>query len=338
MGAGSPAEKGSAVTFGLRLPTSGPLVSTEAVIEAADAAEELGYDSVWTNDHISWTPERITHFSAGSIEAVSDQDPDFFESLCTLAYIAGRTRRIRLVVSVLVLPLRDPRVLARQALTIDALSGGRLTLAISVGAIRNDFDVMEVAWNRRGRIANEYLAALDAALGDATLSKYHGDIVEFDGAGFFPKPTDLRKWIAGVSPAAFRRIARWADGWLVSQETPEAFAAQRQELHAVLAKAGRSEDSITCANQVWISVQDSYEEALGAIKPTLEHRFSGRPGSLDRAMKASIVGDPQQAVEQIRTHMKAGVNSFGLKIVARSMEQYLANARRIAEDVIPNVT
>ena len=92
------------VTFGLRLPNSGPLAKPEAVIEAADAAEALGYDTVWVHDHISWTPERLTHFAAGSIEACTDQDPNLYDSLSTLAVVAERTCRVRLGVAGLALP------------------------------------------------------------------------------------------------------------------------------------------------------------------------------------------------------------------------------------------
>ncbi len=320
----------SPITFGLRLPNSGPLATTEAVIMSVDAAESLGYDAVWANDHISWTPKSITHFSAGSIEACADQDPNFFESLTSLAFIAGRTQKVRLVASVLVVPLRDPRVLARQVLTIDALSGGRLTLAMGIGGIRHDFDVMQVPWEKRGRIGNEHLAALDAALSDASLAEYQGDLVKFSGAGFFPKPSGLKRWIAGGSPAAYRRAARWADGWMVTAKSPEKFAEQRRDLYATLAEVGRAESSITCAAQVSITVEASYDEALRVAARTLEHRLGG----VEEGLKAAAIGTPEQAIEKLQAYIDAGVTHFGLKIVAHSLEHYLTTAQRIAEEVI----
>ncbi len=323
------------VTFGLRLPNSGPLAKPEAVVEAAEVAEELGYDTAWVHDHISWVPEMLTHFAAGSIEACAGQDPNLYESLNTLAVVAGRTRRIRIGVAGLVVPFRDPRMLARQALTIDALSGGRLTLAMGIGAIPNDFDVMQVPMGRRGRIANEYLAALDAALGDTMLAEFHGDTVEFSGACFFPKPSGLRRWIVGRSEAAFRRAARWGDGWLSgSRESPETFAAHRRNLYAALAEVGRLETSITCAAEVWVAVEESAEEAYKVAARSLEHIF----GSLERGLRAAVVGNPEEAIKKFRAFVEAGAQHIALKILAHTMEQYLATVRRISEEVIGNLT
>ncbi len=329
-----PSGRRSPVTFGLRLPNSGPLTTPEAVMEAAEAAENLGYDTVWVHDHISWVPEKLTHFSVGSIEACAGQDPNLYESLSTLAVLAGRTRHVRLGIAGLILPLRDPRVLARQALTIHALSGGRLTLAMGIGAIPNDFEVMQIPWNKRGRMANDYLVALNAALGEARLAEHHGDFVEFSGAGFFPKPSGLKRWIVGRSDAAVRRAARWADGWLCGKQTPQSFAERRQAIYAALDDFGRSEVPFTCAAELWIAVEDSTEEAHEVASRSLEHVF----GNLEDGLSCAIVGDTRQATEQLRAYVEAGAQHLEFRILAHTMEHYLATARRIAEGVIGNVT
>src|SRR3984885_9462348 len=99
--------------FGVRLPNSGPLANRQNIVRVAEAAERLGYDSVWVHGHVLWGSEKHrTHLSAGSAEALTEaQHPNFYESVTTLSYIAGRTTSIRLGVAVIVLPLRNPIVL-----------------------------------------------------------------------------------------------------------------------------------------------------------------------------------------------------------------------------------
>jgi alkanesulfonate monooxygenase SsuD/methylene tetrahydromethanopterin reductase-like flavin-dependent oxidoreductase (luciferase family) len=130
------------LSYGIRLPNSGPFASPEALRAIATHAETLGFDTIWVHDHLAWPSHRRTHFAAGSVEAVTDQRPDFYESLSTLAYLAGMTRQVRLGVAGLVLPRRDPRTLAKQLATIDAMSGGRPIAGLAIGRFHH----------RRGRI------------------------------------------------------------------------------------------------------------------------------------------------------------------------------------------
>ena len=141
-------------TVGVRLPNSGPFATSSDLLATADLAERLGYERVWVHDHVSWPRDKLTHFATGSLEACADQDPNFFESITTAALLAGRLRRAGIGIAGLVLPLRDPRVLAKQLATIDRLGGQRLLVAFGIGAIRGDFDVMGVPFERRGRITN----------------------------------------------------------------------------------------------------------------------------------------------------------------------------------------
>ena len=114
-------QRGSSPTLGVRLPNSGPFAEPSALLSTAEHAEALGYNRVWVHDHVSWPREKLTHFATGSVEACADQDPNFFESVSTSAWLSGRLRRIGVGIAGLVVPLRDPRVLAKQLATIDRL-------------------------------------------------------------------------------------------------------------------------------------------------------------------------------------------------------------------------
>ena len=153
---------GELETLGARLPNSGPLASPEAICEVAVHADQLGYDTLWVHDHISWPREMLSHYAAGSIEICGDQDPDFYESVTCMAFLAGHLRRARVGVAGLVLPLRDPRVLGKQLATLERLCGSRLVVAAGIGNIPWDFAAMGIPFNRRGKITTDTLRALRA--------------------------------------------------------------------------------------------------------------------------------------------------------------------------------
>ena len=318
-------------TFGVRLPTSGPLATVSTVVSTVDTLAKLGYDSVWTNDHISWIPDSLTHFSAGAMEAVANQDPNFFESLTTASFILSRTPNIRVVISALVLPLRDPRILARQLVTIDALSGGRLTLAMGMGGEEHDFEVLGVSWKERGKIGDEYLAALDAALSGNPLSTYEGERIKFKGAGFYPKPSGLKKWIVGVSQAAFRRAGKWGDGWMETTKSPKSFGEHCKAFHESLLKHGRSDASVTCGGQVSITIGTSYEHATKIASRTLARRF----GTAEDGLAAAAVGTPQQVAEKLNEYVDEGADHLGLKLIVKTREGFLELAQQVKEEIIP---
>src|SRR5215475_2068917 len=114
------------ISFGVRVPNSGPLSSIKNIVNAAKSAEELGFDAIWVHDHVVWSSEMHRHhISSGSKEAISDdQTADFYESLSTLAFLAAHTERVKLGVACIVMPTHNPIYTAKQTATIDHLTGG----------------------------------------------------------------------------------------------------------------------------------------------------------------------------------------------------------------------
>jgi alkanesulfonate monooxygenase SsuD/methylene tetrahydromethanopterin reductase-like flavin-dependent oxidoreductase (luciferase family) len=110
-----------AVTFGVRVPNSGPLASVENIVRAAQEAEALGYETVWVHDHVVWSSEMHKHhISSGSFEALADdQEANFFEATTMLSYLAAETKKITLGVACLVMPCRNPIYAAKQYATLD---------------------------------------------------------------------------------------------------------------------------------------------------------------------------------------------------------------------------
>jgi probable F420-dependent oxidoreductase len=157
-----------------------------------------------------------------------------YEPLIVLAYLAAVTRRVLLGTSVYLLALRHPLLAAKQAVSLDRLSGGRLVLGVGVGWLESEFAALGVPYRQRGRRTDEGIAMLKTLCGH-------------DGAGFLPKPAQRPHpplWIGGRSEAAVRRAARAGDAWHPSHLTVEELRRQIPELRAECERAGRSPDEV----------------------------------------------------------------------------------------------
>lgn len=206
--------------FGLCLPNYGPPASPQAVLQAAQAAELAGYDSVWVTDHI--------------LAPAQYHDPYgmMLEALITLGYLAGVTQKITLASSIIVLPQREPVLVARQVAAIDQFSNGRMLLGVGVGWMADEFRFLRADFKNRGRMADEWIAVMRTLWAEEQPA-FAGQWVNFDHAKFEPKPAQpngVPIHIGGKSEAAIRRAARLGDGWHPTNYTPEQLAAGLKKL------------------------------------------------------------------------------------------------------------
>jgi probable F420-dependent oxidoreductase len=321
-------------TLGIRLPNSGPLAAPAPIHELALLAEALGFDAVWVHDHLAWPTHRRTHFAAGSIEAVRDQRPDFFESLSVLAYVAGATRRIRVGVAGLVLPWRDPRVLAKQLATVHAMSGGRLIAGAAIGRFEDEFLVQGVPFRRRGRITDEYLACLAAILGPSPVTAFDGEGVRFSGAEYFPKPRDLALWICGMSAQAHRRVVRFGRGWLPGAMTPEEYRVGAAALATALGAAGRSPAEVEWGLEIFTAIAPTDADAQAIARRSLEHQW----GDAARGARRALVGSPATIVQRMQEYRAAGVTHFEIKFICHDVDMMRGMIQAYADAVVPHLT
>ncbi len=191
--------------FGVSLPNYGHLASKDGIARIAVGAEQLGFSSVWA-------AERLI-VPVPPNQSWSQRDPTAFEPLTTLTYIAGLTRRIRLGTSVIILPVRNPVLLARESASLDVLSGGRLDLGIGIGWMRQEMEVSLVPFGERGRIADEYILLMRAVWQGLP---FQGRLLNLPQTLFMPAPLNASVpiWVGGDSDAALRRAARLGDGWI----------------------------------------------------------------------------------------------------------------------------
>jgi probable F420-dependent oxidoreductase len=228
-----------------------PLEEGEYAVAFARLVEELEFESVWVVDHVVMCPEyesRYPYDPSGRSPFHADVvQPD---PLAWLSYVASATRRIRLATGILILPQRNPVVLAKTLASLDRLSGGRLLLGVGVGWVREEAEAVGTSFSNRGRRADEAIEAM-RALWREPLSSYHGEFVRFDSVVSRPKPA--REGgppiiVGGHSRAAARRAGRLGDGFYPLGVAGDELAS-RCELMAETARAhGRDPAAIeiTC--------------------------------------------------------------------------------------------
>jgi len=187
----------------------------EESVRLARAAEAAGFESLLTVEHVVWPTEYTSVYPySPSGRLPGGPDTDLPDPLIWMAHVAAHTTTLRLVTGVLVLPQRNPLVLAKQVATLDVLSGGRIELGVGVGWLREEFDALGVAFDDRGRRTDEYLEAIRVlwAADDVT---FEGETVRFAGMSCNPKPRQrpLPVVVGGHSRAAARRAGRLAEGF-----------------------------------------------------------------------------------------------------------------------------
>jgi probable F420-dependent oxidoreductase len=225
------------------IPYAGPLATRENIRTVARYVERLGFDYVEVGEHLVY-PSRLQARYPYTVDGSLPLDPsrNHFEIFTLLSFIAGHTTVLRLHSGVLVLPYRPPIEVAKMAASLDHLSGGRLTLGVGVGWMRDEFEILEVSWSERGALTDESLEVLRALFEGRPRREGR---FRFEDVYFEPKPVQhpLPIWVAGTSGAALRRVARFGQGWF-PVTTPDGLAAKRGELEALLNAQGRSIEEI----------------------------------------------------------------------------------------------
>ncbi len=284
------------MSFGVCLPNFRPGAEPESMLAAAETAERLGWHSAWTTDHI--------------LIDGAERGADYrhiYEALSVLAWLAGQTRSLRLGTSVLVVPMRNAVVLAKELATVDALSGGRLIAGIGIGWNRAEFDNLGVAdrFSVRGAYLEETVA-LWRHLWSGGTGPYSGRFDSFGETYFSPLPPQgagLPVWIGATAEPALRRVGRIAQGY---QATRTDAATMRERARVIGEAAGEA----------------------GRPMPTLSARlsvvFDGRV-----AGPSILCGSADEMTSGVRAYREAGVEHLALDFrqtdsgaVARAIERF----------------
>ena len=213
--------------FGVAIRNMGPQSSRATIRACARIAEQAGFDALFVSDHLCIPPDQ-TEGSGGR----------YLDVLATLAFLAGATDKIRIGVSVLVVPYRPAVLTAKQVATIQELSGERMILGVGVGWMKPEFDALGVNIRRRGAVTDETLSVIHHLFSADVPGAYDGPLVKFPSFVFLPRPKRPPIWVGGNSPAAMNRATEFGDGWHPMLPAAE-LKAKVEELQLRARSAGR---------------------------------------------------------------------------------------------------
>ena len=310
--------------YGFYLPTRGPTATREGVLVLAREGERLGLHSAMIADHV------VLPVESGSIYpyTVDGKHPsggDALETFSILGVVAGATERLRLVTSVLVLPYRNPVLTAKMVASLDVLSGGRVTLGVGTGWLREEFEALDSpAFDQRGAVTDEWIAIFKQ-LWTRSPASFDGTFYQYANIRCEPFPVQKPHppiWVGGHSRAALRRTARFGDGWhpvgavAASPLPPQEMRAHLDTLKRLTEAEGRD----------FSSIEISYKAPLydtGIPSPDGSRRpFSGAADD--------IAGD-------IQTFAAIGVHELIFDFRGQSIAESVERLQRFAAEVMPLV-
>jgi probable F420-dependent oxidoreductase len=296
--------------FGVQLSIKPPAEQFELVRRV----EALGFESVWTGDHVSF------------------HNP-MYEALTLLATYVPITSRIRLGTAVYLLALRTPAIAAKITSTLDALSGGRLIFGVGVGGENpKEFEVVGVPHHERGARVTEGIDVVRTLWRD-TPASFKGRFTQFEGVSLDPKPVQKPGppiWIGGRSDAALARAGRQGDGWVSYVVQPERYAQGVAKIRA--AAAGRSLDGFAFGHLGFITVGRDWESAKAVWAESLTKRYAQDFEPLAR--KYGIIGTPEQCAEQLGRFTAAGCTYIVFNAIGEPRDER-EQLERIAADILP---
>jgi probable F420-dependent oxidoreductase len=315
-----------------------PFAGPEDFVRQAKRCEELGFDAVWGNDHIT-TQNYVRDLFPG-------QPPNFYEPLIVLAAIAAATKTIKVGTALTVLPMRDPVYLAKQAITLDRMSGGRFIMAVGLGAYREEFE----AWAgnrfpnpRRGDMMDEGLEAMHRLFTEARASfdgKYYG----YKDVEMFPKSIKqpFPVYIGGHNVEAMSRAVKYGQGWLPGWQPLPVMEGRIAALKRQLVEAGRELGKFEIAPQLSCTIDKTVELAekrymeSGLVAHRVSLAYTGR--DLSHQVTANLVGSPEVILQKIARLKEIGVQHVSaLMFPANSVSELDEQIEWFAKEVMAKV-
>ncbi len=309
--------------FGFPIPTRGSLGTLDTIRRLGRAADEYQFDSIWISDHIvipKVSRSKYPYSADGRLDLEAAQH--YLDALTVLSYLAGVTERVTLGSSVLILPYRNPVLVAKMIATLDVLSRGRVILGVGVGWMREEFQALNLTtFEERGAATDEYIQIL-RELWTKDWPTYRGRFYSLDEVRFYPKPVQKPHppiWIGGHTKAAIRRAARLGDGWHPIGLRPPAglgpdeYAKAVADLRSQAREAGRDPRAIALSFRAPIKFTD---------------------GAAPRA-RMPFTGSRDQIVEDIRTYQRLGVSHLIFDFAGSNVDAIVEQLHRFAVEVQP---
>ena len=229
----------------------GPGAERDFLKISAQTAERVGFSTFWVGEHVVLFKRYTSKYPyGGKVGDDSSPIPDptmgILDPIVSMTWVAGVTSTIELGSGILILPQRNPVVLAKEAATLDSLSNGRLLFGVGVGWSREEYEAIGATWDGRGKRMDEYIAAM-RALWWQPASSFRGETISFEDAYLYPKPvrgSDVPIVLGGESDLSLQRVARSAEGWLAINNPPEEAPKKIARLHELVKQNGRDPNKL----------------------------------------------------------------------------------------------
>ncbi len=311
--------------FGVAITTSvTPAVTETAQVEfvhrLTPVIEGAGFDSIWVSDRTVYPADMANRypdrFGPGRLNPDAQ---NILEALTALSFVAGATSRVRLGISVLVLPFRNPVLNAKMVTTLDVLSGGRVIYGVGVGWMPEEFEAMGASYEHRGALTDEHIEMFKA-LCTQDVPEYRGRHLSTEGNTFYPKPAQKPHppiWIGGNTGLALRRSARLGDGWHGIRQTPEELSEKRDTLRRLCQEYGRDPESVQIT-----------------LRATAKLGEPQRSPSGDRV---PLTGQTGEIVDDLKRYQDAGLEYLVLSTAADDTDSTIHALERWADEVAPRV-
>jgi len=277
--------------FGLYGINVGPCAEPQTAARVAKAAEEAGFDSVWTAEHVVLPDPQAPPSPVGPTTPILDP-------AVSLAHLAAHTRHVRLATGIIILPQRNPVVLAKELASVDVVSGGRLVFGFAAGYLEAEFRALGAPFEQRGARCDEHLEAM-LALWTQAKPAFRGPTVAFEGVDAHPRPVQKPHpplVVGGQSPPAYRRAARYGHGWY-------GFLTDLETTRSALA---------------------GLEQARGRVE---------RPAALGD-LEVSVTPPPRVDLDTARRYQDLGVERLVLLPLAADADGLVAFVERAAEELV----
>jgi probable F420-dependent oxidoreductase len=313
---------GLAGTFGIaaRNFTAYPeMPDANALVEYGVKMEQMGFDSLWVWDHV-----------------LLGVQPNFpiIESLTLLTAVAARTKKIKLGTGILVLPMRNPVILAKQLASMDLLSNGRLLMGMASGWYRREFDAVGVPFEQRGKIMDENLDVM-TRLWTEDMVKGEWPHHKIPAGVMYPKPVQKPRppiLIGGYVDRVLQRAAMAGDGWLTYFYRPESFAKSWAKIRDFAKEGGKDPDTLLNANQLPICIGKSRAAIESDMNEWLGKEWDYASWS-ESTKDSAIMGTVDECVAQLKEHLAVGTQ----KIIFVPYKYEQSQIDTIAREIIPRL-
>jgi probable F420-dependent oxidoreductase len=295
---------------GVWIPSVRRFASNENIRASILQAERLGYDSIWTIDHVIAPTANAVQFGL------------IYDPLIVMALAAGITERIQIGVSVLVLPYRHGVLTAKMVASLDDLSNGRIILGVGSGWNAVESGILGLPFDERGPMTDEYIRIMKELWTNAEPA-FDGTYSQFSDVEFHPMPTQKGGppiWVGGSSRAALRRTVQFGDAWHPINRTPDQLREGKAEIERLCQRFGREKPpAMTLRIDVRL-VLDEY--------PYPEPAHAGH----------MLVGSPDELIDQLAELREIGVEHLALEFVGRDFADFQAQIEAFTTAVRPRMT